>query len=566
MNKRIRSLIDEIFSEMKMTPENLALRDEMMANAQAHYADGIARGLGEEEAIQEVAESLGDISGMLREMNEQPKEKRPEKQKPAPFWSAMEQEEADEAEDVPPEQEAQRSGSIDLSDALGRAMSALGKGTQRLTRETRRMARTADRATGGALGDLGRAMGKSLSEVTKAANETLSEVTKAANETFSSLKKPDREEEREEEPKSEADLRRSAATLRAQAEFKQVSGDQEGARDMRRAAYEKELRADALAQEAAMRAAQAQEDYVGADGEIDPERFAEAVDDLAREAQEAGRAQGKDAPDTVSIRRWPVAGLRKIDVQLDADDVEIEAGTGDAIELLWDGGEQALAEPEAILADRVLTLRQANPDLLLSFFSVFSKQGGRLTLRVPQGYGLSYVLRTSSGDIRFAGVDADEIEAGSTSGSIRVSPDVRVRCARLKASTVFGPIEVSATAEDIALRTVSGAMKVEMDAVRLDADAVSGAIVASGACDEWSVNSATGPVELLCSVVPSGKIVVGTVSADARVALPESIRGFVAELSGTGAIVNEFGPDRYGTCQLPVRLESISGKLIITRR
>ena len=27
MNKRIRSMIDEIFSEMKMTAENLALRD-----------------------------------------------------------------------------------------------------------------------------------------------------------------------------------------------------------------------------------------------------------------------------------------------------------------------------------------------------------------------------------------------------------------------------------------------------------------------------------------------------------------------------------------------------------
>ena len=39
MSKRIRSMIDEIFSEMKMTVENLALRDELMANAQARYED-----------------------------------------------------------------------------------------------------------------------------------------------------------------------------------------------------------------------------------------------------------------------------------------------------------------------------------------------------------------------------------------------------------------------------------------------------------------------------------------------------------------------------------------------
>ena len=50
MNKRIRSMIDEIFSEMKMTAENLALRDELLANAQARYEDVIAGGKSEEEA------------------------------------------------------------------------------------------------------------------------------------------------------------------------------------------------------------------------------------------------------------------------------------------------------------------------------------------------------------------------------------------------------------------------------------------------------------------------------------------------------------------------------------
>ena len=49
MNKRIRSMVDEIFSEMKMTAENLALRDELMANAQARYEDSVAQGKSEEE-------------------------------------------------------------------------------------------------------------------------------------------------------------------------------------------------------------------------------------------------------------------------------------------------------------------------------------------------------------------------------------------------------------------------------------------------------------------------------------------------------------------------------------
>ena len=69
MNKRIRSMIDEIFSEMKMTAENLALRDELMANAQARYEDSVAQGHSEEEAFAEVAASLGDVQSLLGEMN-----------------------------------------------------------------------------------------------------------------------------------------------------------------------------------------------------------------------------------------------------------------------------------------------------------------------------------------------------------------------------------------------------------------------------------------------------------------------------------------------------------------
>ena len=69
MNKRIRSMIDEIFSEMKMTAENLALRDELLSNAQARYEDAMAQGRSEEEAFCEVAASLEDVYDLLEQMN-----------------------------------------------------------------------------------------------------------------------------------------------------------------------------------------------------------------------------------------------------------------------------------------------------------------------------------------------------------------------------------------------------------------------------------------------------------------------------------------------------------------
>ena len=61
MNKHIRGMIDEIFSDMRMTAENLALRDELMANAQARYDDAMAHGMTEQHAFADVAESLGDV-------------------------------------------------------------------------------------------------------------------------------------------------------------------------------------------------------------------------------------------------------------------------------------------------------------------------------------------------------------------------------------------------------------------------------------------------------------------------------------------------------------------------
>ncbi len=42
-------------------------------------------------------------------------------------------------------------------------------------------------------------------------------------------------------------------------------------------------------------------------------------------------------------------------------------------------------------------------------------------------------------------------------------------------------------------------------------------------------------------------------SANVHGRSPGDIRGFVADISGmSGKVVNEFGPNRYGTCALPI--------------
>ena len=73
-------------------------------------------------------------------------------------------------------------------------------------------------------------------------------------------------------------------------------------------------------------------------------------------------------------------------------------------------------------------------------------------------------------------------------------------------------------------------------------------------------------MELLCTVAPTKKIDLNTMSGNVRVALPADIRGFVADISGmSGHITNEFGPNRYGTCALPIHMDTMSGSLLIAR-
>ena len=96
---------------------------------------------------------------------------------------------------------------------------------------------------------------------------------------------------------------------------------------------------------------------------------------------------------------------------------------------------------------------------------------------------------------------------------------------------------------------------------------VSGKVHVEGACDEWEIDALSSDVELLCTVAPARKVQIASMHGTVRLALPQDIRGFVAQTNSKLAcpIVNEFGPDRYGTCALPIRMDTLRGQLVITR-
>ena len=592
MSKRIRSMIDEIFSEMKMTAENLALRDELMANAQARYEDALAQGKSEEEAFAEVAASLGDVQALLREMNAQPEEK-PHVHVQVDIDDNDDNDDNDDDDDddddeddddgTQPQQPQQKE--VDLGEELNKAFSALGDLGRSIMPQAKKLVQQVDDATGGVILDIGRAVNKGMKDAQKAANETIDRFSGEIVFDFGKRGEKTQQEPQPQQPaqpeQTPQELRDEAKDLRAQAGFKEVSGDAEGAQALNAQADALETQADALEQAQAIEQAQreAQDAPVLEEthelvfdeaGEVNEDAFTKVVDQIEEDVCRAGGAPAQDADftpkgETTGATRFPAAGLRGVDIQLDADDVRIVEGEGDTIETVWQA-QNVDGEPVVTMEGHTLTIRRRNPDVFKTFFSVFTKNGGELTVRVPHGYGADYKITTTSGDVRVSEVDVETIEVSTTSGDVRVEPDAAKRAQMVKAGTVSGDVTVSACAGDVEVSTVSGDQFISCDANKVDVNTVSGDAHVEGACDEWCADAVSGDIELLCTVAPTKKIDLNTMSGSVRVALPADIRGFVADLSGmSGHITNEFGPNRYGTCALPIHMDTMSGSLLITR-
>lgn len=609
MDKKIRRLIDDIFSDMKMTADNLALRDEMMANAQARYEDSVRQGKTEEEAFAEVAASLGDVQSLLKEMNaqdggeqdvpnasEEPKTEETEEPKDAEANTEK------KAQDVP-----------DLGEALGKAFGALGDMGKQIMPQAQKLVKQVDGMTGGVIGGIGKVVGKGLSDAQKAAGKAIDKLSGDKGEIVIDLGK------KKESPKAPEALRKRAQDIRAEVEIKQAAGDQEGARQLRAKAYAMETEADEMEKKLADIAAKEAEEAEatketeeaaevkkpeekGSDfdslmdemaavtkelnemgkklGQTDEDADEDIdLDAVVRDAEEAARDADRQAeekkttarpmegqPGMVIVQRFPAAGLREISIKLDADDVTIKDSDEPDVVVKWEAEDEDAIQPNMVCENHKLTIDRNNPDVFKTFFSVFKKEGGKVTVCVPRGYAADYEIGTTSGDIKLYAIDVDMVKVNTTSGSVRIEPDPGIRAKEISVTSISGDATVSACAGDVSVTTVSGKQFVSCDANRASVSVVSGKAHVEGACEEWEINSVSGGVELICTIAPTNRIQLSTVSGNARVTLPSDIRGFVADMSSmSGRIVNEFGPNRYGTCALPIHMDTMSGKLMITR-
>lgn len=67
MNARVRKHIDSLFEGRVMDKRTLELRDELLDNCAERFDDYMAEGLGEDEAMERIVDSLGDLDQLLGE-------------------------------------------------------------------------------------------------------------------------------------------------------------------------------------------------------------------------------------------------------------------------------------------------------------------------------------------------------------------------------------------------------------------------------------------------------------------------------------------------------------------
>ena len=67
MNETVKKIVDMLFAKTVDNEETKALHDEVMNNCQEHYADLVARGLNEDDAIHEVIVSLKGMEDVIAE-------------------------------------------------------------------------------------------------------------------------------------------------------------------------------------------------------------------------------------------------------------------------------------------------------------------------------------------------------------------------------------------------------------------------------------------------------------------------------------------------------------------
>jgi len=175
-----------------------------------------------------------------------------------------------------------------------------------------------------------------------------------------------------------------------------------------------------------------------------------------------------------------------------------------------------------------------------------TKGSATLELRVPRGVELQ--VGTVSADIDVAAVDVKRLQANTVSGDVLAAG----RSAESTLATVSGSIDASLQTPRLDLRTVSGAIRAPAGGSGdIAAQTVSGRIgLGAGSVQRLSLESVSGSIDASASALaPGGRISAETVSGGITLRLPRNVSAQLKAGAFSGSINSDAGKverPRYG--------------------
>ena len=211
----------------------------------------------------------------------------------------------------------------------------------------------------------------------------------------------------------------------------------------------------------------------------------------------------------------------------------------------WDRNEVGLS---GSMADG-LTLKQDRSANRVRWEVVYPRNsnngGATLELRVPRAVEVQ--LGTVSADIDVAEVDVRRLKADAVSGAITATG----RSGETALTTVSGSIRSHVQTPRLDLRAVSGQIRAEGGSGEVAVETVSGSIwVDAGRVQRLSAEAVSGNLQVAPSgLAPGGKVTLQTVSGSIGLQLPRSVSAQLRVKTFSGSIQSDAGTvqkPRYG--------------------
>ena len=185
--------------------------------------------------------------------------------------------------------------------------------------------------------------------------------------------------------------------------------------------------------------------------------------------------------------------------------------------------------------------------------------GAPIQISVPDNMMETIELNSRSGDINCCCAFARDMTVRSTSGDVRLHPEMERTAMSLLVSTVTGEANVDGSAMRAEVTSMSGDVTVDGVFEALQLKSTSGDAEFTGSVTDLTVSSVSGDAEIKIENTSLKQIDAHSTSGDVEISLPAGLTGVHAECSTVSGEVLSRVSDAGSGASVQIRAKSISG-------